>query len=226
MNKVKAIGMLAGAILLTSGGMGQATIVGIDGITYTAFSANTNTMNAQFLIHIENINGVLDTRDGRFGVESFAFEGANLLSGLSGTSAFGVFTPGGLNSGGCNGSGNFFCFDGPTPPGPALPAESQLNILFNLSVTSGNFLTWLASDPHFKINWVGTENNYDLVSLGGTGIGVNPLCTNGPCEENPPGGTPIPGAVWLFGGGLGLVAMFSGRRKRKQKSVWETTTSA
>ena len=38
--------------------------------------------------------------------------------------------------------------------------------------------------------------------------------------------TPIPGAVWLFGGGLGLVAMLSGRRKRKQKSVWETTTSA
>ena len=39
-------------------------------------------------------------------------------------------------------------------------------------------------------------------------------------------GTPIPGAVWLFGGGLGLVAMLGGRRKRKQKSVWEVTQNA
>ena len=37
--------------------------------------------------------------------------------------------------------------------------------------------------------------------------------------------TPLPAAVWLFGGGLGLIAMF-GQRKRKQKSVWETTTTA
>ena len=41
-----------------------------------------------------------------------------------------------------------------------------------------------------------------------------------------PGETPIPGAVWLFGGGLGLVAMLGGRRKRKQKSVWEVTQNA
>ena len=38
--------------------------------------------------------------------------------------------------------------------------------------------------------------------------------------------TPLPAAVWMFGGGLGLVAMLSGRRKRKQKSVWEITANA
>ena len=38
--------------------------------------------------------------------------------------------------------------------------------------------------------------------------------------------TPLPAAAWLFGGGLGLVAMLSGRRKRKQKSVWELTQNA
>ena len=61
--------------------------------------------------------------------------------------------------------------------------------------------------------------------VAGTPI-INPNCTDPAlCEENPPG-TPIPGAVWLFGGGLGLFAMFSGRRKRKQKSVWEVTQNA
>jgi hypothetical protein len=39
-----------------------------------------------------------------------------------------------------------------------------------------------------------------------------------PVEENPPG-TPIPGAVWLFAGGLGLLAMFS-KKKEKPKSAW------
>ena len=39
-----------------------------------------------------------------------------------------------------------------------------------------------------------------------------------PVEENPPG-TPIPGAVWLFAGGLGLLGMFY-RKKEKPKSAW------
>ena len=47
-----------------------------------------------------------------------------------------------------------------------------------------------------------------------------------PTPFDVPGETPIPGAVWLFGGGLGLVAMLGGRRKRKQKSVWEVTQNA
>ena len=38
--------------------------------------------------------------------------------------------------------------------------------------------------------------------------------------------TSLPAAVWLFGGGVGLIAMFGGRRKRKQKSVWEVTQNA
>jgi len=62
-----------------------------------------------------------------------------------------------------------------------------------------------------------TTRNTGFVDFTGT-------LTPTPNEENPPG-TPIPGAVWLFGGGLGLVAMLSGRRKRKQKCVWETTTN-
>ena len=32
--------------------------------------------------------------------------------------------------------------------------------------------------------------------------------------------TPLPGAVWLFAGGLGLIGMMSSSRKRKAKSAW------
>ena len=58
-----------------------------------------------------------------------------------------------------------------------------------------------------------------------SGIGNQTLAFGnvGPSQEQFT--TPLPAAVWLFGGGLGLIAMF-GQRKRKQKSVWETTTTA
>jgi len=40
-----------------------------------------------------------------------------------------------------------------------------------------------------------------------------------PTPFDVPGETPIPGAVWLFGGGLGLLSMF-GRRKKKAPQAW------
>ena len=87
-----------------------------------------------------------------------------------------------------------------------------------MSVTSGNFLAWAASDPHFKINWEGTKNNYDLLSVGGSGVGINPLCTVN-CD---PTVTPIPGAVWLFrtvlAGGAGF-----GRWRKRRKAQLATT---
>ena len=52
-----------------------------NGLTYTMSAANLNTMNAQFNMHITGINAATDTEGGRYGVESFAFEGANLLTG-------------------------------------------------------------------------------------------------------------------------------------------------
>lgn len=38
--------------------------------------------------------------------------------------------------------------------------------------------------------------------------------------------TPLPAAVWMFGGVLGLAGMVAGHRRRKQRSVWDETKTA
>ena len=43
--------------------------------------------------------------------------------------------------------------------------------------------------------------------------------------ENFPSETPLPAAVWLFGGGLGVLAML-GRRKKQRRSIWDETAAA
>jgi hypothetical protein len=136
-----------------------------------------------------------------------------LLPGLTGSSPSGfTFQTGGLSSGGCNGSGGFFCFSSATAASsPALPANSSILISFSLTVSSGNFLAWANSDPHFKIDWLGSKNNYDLVSVGGTGVSVNPLCT-GVCVTAVP--APIVGAglPGLLVAAMGLIALARRRR--------------
>jgi hypothetical protein len=37
--------------------------------------------------------------------------------------------------------------------------------------------------------------------------------------------TPLPAAAWLFGGGLGLLAMVGRKRKKTPRSVWDTQTA-
>lgn len=71
-----------------------------------------------------------------------------------------------------------------------------------------------------------TGHDFTFAQDGGTAPSFYVSALQFRIEQEDTPTTPIPGAVWLFGGGLGLVAMLSGRRKRKQKSVWETTTSA
>jgi hypothetical protein len=166
-----------------------------------------NSTSATFLLHITGINGASDTVGGRSAVNDFAIGGINDLNMPSGTSAFGTFQTGGLNSTGCNGTGNAFCFNGPaTNTSPALPANSTLDISFTLNLASGNFLAWAAGAPDFKIDWLGSQNNYDLVSQNFVGsIGPTPQITP----------TPLPGAVWMFGAGLGGLGLLM-RRRRKQ----------
>ena len=46
-----------------------------------------------------------------------------------------------------------------------------------------------------------------------------------PIADAPPE-VPLPAAVWLFGGVLGLAGMVAGHRKRRQRSVWDETKTA
>jgi len=189
-----------------------------DGITYTLQAlTDLNSTTADFNLHITGINvtGVGgDTEGGRKSVGSFAFGDplpVNLASGV-GPAGYN-FLPGGLNSGGCDGSGAFFCFQNPAlyiTPGPVLAAGAVLDLAFSLTLSSGNFLAWNA--PHLKIDWLGEKNNYDLVSLSvGPIVGVSTQCTN--CAA--PGPVVGAGIPALLTACFGMFGLNRWRRRRQ-----------
>jgi hypothetical protein len=190
-----AVAMIASAPVYAS------TLVA-DGITYSLTASVLSATKDQFTLSISGINGATDTENGRFGVQSFAFNPPTNFANATAPTGF-VEQSGGLNSGGCDGSGNFFCFTAnTTPSGPALAADSTLNFVFDIALSSGSFAGY---EPDFKINWVGTQNHYDLVSQ----------------AIDPPGlaTTPLPAALPMFASGLGVMGWFGRRRKRKAQSA-------
>jgi PEP-CTERM motif len=113
-----------------------------------------------YTLYISGINSATDTEGGRASVNAFAFTKPDGFTGATAPAGFQYFG-GGLDSGGCNGSGNFFCFAAlSAPTSPALPAGSSLSFLFSVTASS-DLSTWF---PSFKIDWNGSKNNYDLVS--------------------------------------------------------------
>ena len=187
---------LAGAAILWSSAPAQAVLID-HGITYDLqVISGLNSTTAFFNLHITGINGPTDTEGGRFGVNDFAFTTPTNFLNASALPGF-AFQPGGLNSNGCNGSGGFFCFNGPIPSGPAMAANSVLDIPFSATLSSGNFLGW---DPHLKIDWVGTKNNYGLVSQE-----INITSVPGPVV-----GAGLPGLL----GAMGALVMLARRRRR------------
>src|SRR5690349_15109518 len=128
------------SILLAAAGLSaapaQASLIS-NGITYTLTQNDTsNPFIDQFTLSIFGINGAGDTEGGRYGVESFAFNRPGGFLFASAPSGF-TYESGGLNSSGCNGSGNFFCFSANTnPSGPALAANSSLSFDFSLAALS------------------------------------------------------------------------------------------
>jgi hypothetical protein len=158
-----------------------------EGITYTLTATPIAGNVDQFVLGITGINAPGDLEGGRFGVQAIAFNPpANFVT----ASATG-FTehPGGFGAsgGGCDSPGNFFCLQANVNPTTVLPANSSLSITFDVTISAGSFAGY---DPDFKIDWLGTQNHYDLVSL--------PLAPTAP----PPPSVPEPASLALFGVGL------------------------
>jgi hypothetical protein len=153
---VPAVALLGMAIAAAPA---QAQLVA-DGVIYTLTETSTAPTTDTFSLSITDINGPTDTEQGRYGVQSFAFTTPAGFVSATAPSGF-AYMSGGLNAAGCDGNGGFFCFLGPTPASTVLAANSSL--LYNFSVTATGISSWA---PSFKINWDGTNNNYDLVSKG------------------------------------------------------------
>jgi hypothetical protein len=140
----------------------NAAVLVADGITYnlTLDSITNGGTTANYTLAISGINTASDTEGGRTGINAFAFSDPTVGTVTSGTSTGFTFKTGGLNSSGCNLTGNFFCF---ANNGYTLPNSSSVSLDF--SVTSNMVGSWTNWTPDFKIDWTGSKNNYDLVSL-------------------------------------------------------------
>jgi hypothetical protein len=212
---------LAVGALVAAGALGSsaAHATWIDnGLTYSLYEQPTaNPLIDQFTFQIDGINCVTncnpasgpDTEGGRSGLNGIAFNqpvgiiDAKMIAPPSGY----TYQLGGLNSGGCNTTGNFFCFKAvpPTPSSPALPANSSLDFVFEVTLAAGNsWADYAPSDPHFKVDWAGTQNNYNLVSQP---IGITPGTPSVPSPGN---------TLGLLGIGLiGTVGAIRWNRRRQ-----------
>jgi hypothetical protein len=176
-------------------------------------TATANPDVEVYTLMISGINGAADTEGGRSGVNAIAFNlPANFLSATMVTPPSGFsFVLGGLNSNGCDGSGNFFCFDNTAiPPTPTTAFAANSSLTFVMDVTTSQ--AFVLNTPAFKIDWVGTQNNYDLVS--------KPLAPEGSGPPPPPPPVPEPGTLAMLGTallGFGFLGWY--RNKGKEGKV-------
>ena len=210
MKRVLMTALVATASIAIASPASAAVTLVDHGITYQLDlnSITNGGLTGNFALAISGINTGSDTEGGRTGINGFAFNGAPFA--VSGVSSGFTFQLGGLNSSGCNGSGNgFFCFKNTSFVFPS-PLPSAGSLFF--SVTSNTTGSWDNWAPSFKIDWIGSKNNYDLVSKD---IGLN-NCTREGCPVPTQFGNPVPEpATWammLLGfGGIGM-AMRRGRK--------------
>jgi hypothetical protein len=144
---------LAGMLIIAAGCIAaapaNASRIG-NGIAYSLTEAITaDPQTNQFTLSITGITAVTDTEGGRYGVGSFAFSQPDGFISAAAPTEFTAML-GGLNAGGCDGSGNFFCcYVDTVSTVPALAANSTLSFVFR--VTPMAFLDYA---PDFKTNRV------------------------------------------------------------------------
>ena len=108
----------------------SADVLVADGITYdlTLNSITDAGLTGNFTLAISGINTASDTEGGRTNINAFAFNDPAVGTIVSGTSSGFTWQTGGLNSSGCDGSGNFFCFAN-TGYDPGSPIPSSLSLM-------------------------------------------------------------------------------------------------
>jgi hypothetical protein len=204
---------LAAAASIAIASPASAAVTLVDhGITYQLDlnSITNGGLTGNFVLAISGINTASDTEGGRTGINAFAFNDPTVGTAVSGVSSGFTFQTGGLNSSGCDGSGNFFCFAN-TSAVFASPLPSAGSLLF--SVTSDTVGSWANWTPDFKIDWTGSKNNYDLVSKA---IPLN-NCTGEGCPTPTPFGSVPEPATWaMMLVGFGGIGMALRRRRRGQ----------
>jgi len=118
-----------------------ANSITFQGVTFSMTTANANTDLIVSMSGTPTPNWA-----GIDGLQAFAINNYGTASGLLINSVSGFtnnstanwnYVPGGLNSGGCNGSGNFNCWNS-TPPS-IFAANNPFNISFTIHANSGTF---------------------------------------------------------------------------------------
>ncbi len=178
-----------------------------NGITYSLIELPTVSPEIDELtLDVSGINSSSDTEGGRKGIAAFAFtKPAGFLSVIA-RAGFSEKS-GGLAASGCNGHGNFFCFQATSSPAGVLASNSSLAFSFSVSATG------LADyAPDFKVYWVGQRRHYNLVS--------EPLALTAAAKNSSGSGTPgVPEPRGFFLLALALLTSGAFQLSRKTKKA-------
>jgi len=202
MRKVLVLPAIVLLMTMAIGGSSNAT-------TYTLTFQNVNFSSTdlgggELQLTIANALNATGNWSGIQYLEAFAIQvdGTYTNASLAGWNT----VLGGLNANGCNGKGNFVCFN--TNPAYAL----SNNIVFDIYFTGG---TPDFNSPTLKVDfWIRDPQRKatgDLLSQE-LNVPVNP-------PQPPEFVTPLPAALPLFATGLGALGLLGWRRKRKAQAA-------